>query len=353
MSAPSRPTIRLFDKFLFESCDPRVVPLIRIAYATLLVIYTLVWLRDAGHWFTDAGVLTAAASQQLHEMPRWSLLYALPSTLGVVQCCLGLLLLHSLLLALGCWSRVQVACIFVWLMSFQHRNLMICDGEDTVFRLFAFFMIFMPLDCGWSLARRWQGRPKPLATSADAWALRLMQIEVTMIYASTAWNKLQGESWQNGTALYYVTHMTDHFGRLPVPYALSDSLWFVRLTTWSVLAIECLLPVALWLKPTRRLAIAAGIALHLGIEASMHLFLFEWIMMVGLISFIRIGPPRAAGQQPELSAAGHSQSRQKYDSSATEYLTAMSDVSTGTPPLCSDSTPAMTMPEVNNVRSSG
>lgn len=274
------------DRFLFRSCDPRTASLIRIAYAVLMIINSLVYMRDARMWFTDAGVLSADTAWQMSGGEQLSLLYLLPSTVGIVQACLGMLLLHSILLLLGCWSRVQIACIFLWLLSLHHRNPLICDGEDTVFRWFAFLMIFMPLDCRWSIIGRWRGIAHCPASACDAWALRLMQIEVTLIYGSTAWNKWQGETWQNGTALYYVSHMTDYFGRLPVPLALSDSLWFIHVMTWSVLVVETILPFALWWRPTRVLAIVVAIALHLGIEASMNLFLFEWIMIVGVLSFL-------------------------------------------------------------------
>lgn len=327
-----------FDAFLFQSCDPRLAPLLRILYAFLLIVYTSIWLRDGGVWFSDAGVLSQATAEQLGDGRRWSLLFWLPGTAPVVYGCLTALLVQAVLLLLGCWSRFQMACIFVWLVSFQHRNPLICDGEDTVFRMFAFLMIFLPLDCGWSIVRSFSRRPRPAATSADAWALRLIQLQMTIIYASAAWTKLQGASWRDGTALYIVSHMNDHFGRLPWLAWWFDSLWLVQLQTWSVVAIEIFLPIALWLRPTRRLAIALGIVLHLGIEAIMNLFLFEWIMIVGLLAFVRL---------PKV------QVRQKYDLSGTEYLTSMSGVSTATPPLCSESTAAMTIPEVSSVRSIG
>lgn len=327
-----------FDRFLFQSCDPRLAPLLRIMYAFLLIVYTLVWMRDGALWFSDSGVLTQATAQEIGGTGRVSLLFLLPGTAFIAYACLSVLLAQAVLLLLGCWSRFQMACIFVWLVSFHHRNPLICDAEDVVFRLFAFLMIFLPLDCGWSLVRRFSRRPRSVATSADAWALRLIQLQMSVIYASAAWSKLQGASWRDGTALYIVSHMTDHFGRWPSLTAWLDSAWLVHLETWSVLGIESCLPVALWLRPTRRIAIIAGIVLHLGIEASMHLFLFQWIMMLGLLAFVR--PPRA-------------QVRQKYDWSGTEYLTPMSGVSTAMPPLCSESTAAITIPEVSNVRSTG
>lgn len=352
MSQPLHKLRDAFDRFLFQSCDPRMIPLVRMLTAFLLLIYTLVWMRDAQLWFTDEGVLRSATAQRLNN-GQLSLLFWLPSSTAVVTACLSCMLLQCVLLLLGCWSRFQAACIFVWLASFQHRNPLICDGEDTVFRLFAFLLVLMPLDCGWSLTKRiFGGAARPVGP-ADAWALRLMQLEITLIYASTAWNKLWGATWQNGTALYYVANMTDHFGRLPVPESLFDSLWFVRLLTWSVLAVEVLLPLALWVPATRRLAIVAGVGLHLGIEATMHLFLFEWIMIVGLLSFVqwpsRRSPP---ADEPQIEGGNH-QSRQKKDSLGTEYSTAISGVSTSEPSLPSDCTAAMTMPEVNSVRSIG
>jgi hypothetical protein len=284
---------RALDRFLFESCDVRIVPLLRIGFACLVIINTLVWMLDAELWFTDAGVLSSATAQHLNDRARWSLLFWLPSTLAVVKVCLSLLLLQSILLLVGCWSRFQMTCIFIWLVSFQHRNPLICDAEDTLFRWFAFLMVFLPLDCGWSLLSRIRANKLHINTKQSAtdpsaaWALRLLQLQMTIVYASATWNKLLGSTWRDGTALYYVSHMSDHFGRLPGSTWLFDSLWMVQFQTWAVLVVECLLPIALWIPQTRRLAIALGILLHLGIELTMHLFLFEWIMILGLLSFVK------------------------------------------------------------------
>ncbi len=258
----------------------------RIALASLLIVYTTIWMLDSDLWFTDAGVLTARTAQAQSNGEQLSIFFWLPSSPWLVRGFLVLLLLQCWLLLLGCWSRVQMACIFVWLVCFQHRNLLICDGEDTVFRLFSFMMIWMPLDHRWSLLRWRFGWPRSLAGCEHAWALRLIQFEVTAIYASNAWSKFQGDLWRDGTALYYVSKMQDMFGRGWLPGGLFEVEWFVRLATWSVLVCEMVLPVALWIGPTRRWAISLGVALHLAIEYSMNLFLFEWIMLVGLMAFV-------------------------------------------------------------------
>jgi hypothetical protein len=52
-----------------------------------------------------------------------------------------------------------------------------------------------------------------------------------------------------------------------------------------VLALEWGLPVLLWVKRSRKAAIIVGIAFHLAVDWTMNLFLFHWIMILGLVSF--------------------------------------------------------------------
>ncbi len=258
----------------------------RIAYGTLLLVYVAVWGLDASLWFTDEGVLRTETARQLGDYQNESLLFWLPSNRPVALTLLIVLWLQSLLLLLGCWSRLQVACIFVWLVSFQSRNPLIHDGEDIVFRLLSFFMIFMPLDHAWSLGRWLRGVPST-SGRADAWALRLVQFEVTAIYLSTALSKWQGVTWINGTALYYVSRMDDLYGRLWLPDRLFENAWTLHLATWGVLGVETTLPFLLWYPRTRRLGLGLAVGLHLSIEYAMHLFLFQWVMIVCLLSFVK------------------------------------------------------------------
>ena len=216
---------------------------------------------------------------------------------------LALMGLQSLLLLLGIVSRFQALSLFILITSFQSRNPLITDGEDTVLRLWLFFMMLMPLDYRWSLGgwlwRKWRGNAAPPESlsldsqaswpvMASAWGLRLVQIEITAIYLSTAWSKWQGETWRDGSALFYVSRMDDVFGRLWLPDTLFVTDWIVRMSTWSVLGLETLLPLLLWLPATRRLGVVLAIGLHLAIEYAMHLFLFEWIMIAGVLSFLAV-----------------------------------------------------------------
>ncbi len=285
---------RAYDRFLFGSCNPLTCVLVRVTYAALLIVYVGVWMLDGTKWFSDAGVLQAATAQVLSPTPAESIFQWIPSTPWVVNTCLGILMLQSVCLLLGIYSRFQAACIFVWLVSFQYRNPLILDGEDTVFRLFAFCLIFMSTDYAWSLSRRWWRPPLSLVDAvSQSWGLRLMQIHVVLIYASAAWNKLLGPTWQDGSAMFYVYQMEDLFGRGPLPISVLESEFMVRTVTWAVLVVESILPIALCVRRTRFVAVGVGIMLHLSMEYAMNLFLFQWIMIVGLLSFVDVRRDRA------------------------------------------------------------
>lgn len=358
MNRVSTRLVASFDRWLFDSCHPVVCSILRIAYASLLLVYWLVLYPELGYWFTDAGVLTSATAQHIGQGVYGSLLFWLPSDAATVRLLWWVMFVQTGLLWLGCFSRFQIACIFVGLVSFQHRNSFIFDGQDTMLRMLAFCMIFMPLDYRWSLGRRISHlarqalvrargqRPARLPSedlpsedlpsagqhSADghsaalgrlgarfnepaggtqrcesAWGLRLVQLQVSAVYLSTAWEKAQGNSWRDGTALYYVSRMDDLYGRFPLPDHWFETAWLLAAMTWGVVLLEGLLPVLLWCKPTRKWALLAAIGLHLSIEVTMHVFLFQWVMIISLLSFLpaeapSIGqPPPPMAEKPSLT----------------------------------------------------
>jgi hypothetical protein len=147
--------LRVWDRFLFDSCDPHVAPILRIGFAVLILIQTMVAWPDAAYWYTDEGVMQTQTAQGILDPGAWSLLNFLPSKPWAAILGLLCLVVHGVLMLLGCYSRFQAAGIFVWLISFQNRNPLITDGEDTLLRIFAFLMIFTGLS-----ARR---KSKPLS----------------------------------------------------------------------------------------------------------------------------------------------------------------------------------------------
>lgn len=295
--AAARSLAAWWHDFFHGPQDVRVCAAVRIAYAAVLLVNLAVLYPDLDLWYTDDGILTAAASKQIGEPFQWSMLWHLPSKSAVVHTCFWILTAHTVLLFVGLLSRLNAVCVLIWLLSFHNRNVQILDGEDFVFRLIAIFLVLMPCGAAWSIdawivhgvRRWWTGSPPATSYERPAWGLRLLQIQMAVIFFSAGLYKLGTEAWFDGTAIYYVARLDDYFGKFPVPTWLFDTPWTVALMTWGVVLGELLVPVLIWFRETRRLALLVAVLFHLSNEWTMHLFLFHWIMLVGWISFVQPG----------------------------------------------------------------
>lgn len=279
---------RAWNRFFHEPADPRIVGLLRMLYGTLALAYFGLMAPHVEFFWGEEGILPFDVSRTIIDPDAWTVFTWLPRTHAVLWACYGLALTHCVLLAVGLGSRFQAIGVFFWMISFQHRNNMIIDGEDIVFRLFAFFLVFMPLSQRFSVdavLRRKFGRPEPTASSG--WALRMLQIQMCLILWSAGLEKLGGADWWSGDAMYYVTQLDDLYGHWPVPDFVSQSLWLLRIATWTALLVELLAPVFVWFEETRRAALLVIVLLHFAMEYMMNLFLFEWIMIVGWASHAR------------------------------------------------------------------
>lgn len=279
-----------WNAFFFHPVDLRICSAIRIAFASLLLVNFALLGPDLFRWFGSQGVTRDMRLEEYLPPGSWSVLTWLPPTDTALATAYGVALLQAALLLVGLGTRLQAIGCFVWLVSFQNRNPMLWDGEDTVFRLIAGLLVFMPCGAAWSLDRLIERHFAPTVTrprEGVAWALKLLQLQMAIIFFATFVMKLQGVAWQDGVALYYVARLDEFFPRFPVPTAIFDQLWVVRLMTWGTLAIELAVPLLVWFRETRRTALVLALLFHLVCDYSMNLFLFHWIMLTGWLAFVR------------------------------------------------------------------
>lgn len=308
MSAPPwslKTTLRAlaegWNAFFHDPIDARVCAAVRIIFGALMLIHLAVLYPDLDLWFSEAGVLPREFSKGAVSPFTWSIFDRFPADPSVVQIGFWLSVLHAAALLIGLLPRLNALLLFVWLVSFQTRNSLITDGEDTLMRLLCFCLIWIPSGYCWSANRwlidRWQSWLGARSANATArgrfaissWGLRLMQIEMAAMLFSCGLVKLGGTAWIHGTALYYVSRLDDHFGRLPVPAWVFDTPWVVALITWLVLAVEVFVPVFIWFRETRLPCLLIVLAFHLANEWTMNLFLFHWLMICGWLSFLTPG----------------------------------------------------------------
>jgi hypothetical protein len=280
----SRTLEQAWSDFFGPPFDLRWAAAIRIGFALLVLVNLGVLGLDLNLWLGPSGVMPLDASRTVIDDSSHTIFELLPDTNSVIGICYGLAILHSFALLVGWFPRLQAFAVFFWLMAFQHRHMMIFDGEDQMFRLMAFFLAFVPTHHHWSVHTMWRGEHGPV--SGPAWGLRFIQIQLTLVYFSAGVAKLRGDLWLDGTAIYYVTHLDDAFGRFPFPYAIFESMAVIKTLTWMTIVLELALPVALWVPRTRMIAVVIAAIFHIGLDYTMNLNLFHPLMLVALLAFV-------------------------------------------------------------------
>jgi hypothetical protein len=153
------------------------------------------------------------------------------------------------------------------------------------------------------LLRILRGREGAEIEPRSPWAQRMIQFELSLLYfVSFCW-KIQGATWINGTALYYVYHL-DQLRRFPVPS------WFLRptvlkLATWWTLVLEFSLGVLIWIKDLRYILLALGLLLHLSLEYSLNTPMFQWDVLSAYVLFIYPADMQRAWNRISSRVAAH------------------------------------------------
>lgn len=273
-----------WNRFFHIGASPSAYAILRIGFGLVIAITFLTGWADAQKWFGPDGVLSFEASRAIVDPDTLTLFQLFPRSEVAVTVVYSLVIIQAMLLVFGIYGRFQAACLFVLLASFHHRNNAWCDAEDTLMRLACFYMIFMPLDASWSVRKLLPVARRELPKACPSWPLRLFHLQMAVIYLSTGILKLQGADWREGAAVYYSLNLVQYH-RFPLPQFMMQSLLFSQMSTWAVLALELALPFMLFVPRLRLFAIVSGIVLHLSIDYALNLFLFEWAMIVGLLSF--------------------------------------------------------------------
>lgn len=283
---------RAWSAFFETPADLRTIWFVRTMFAMIVLINLAFWAPDLELLFGEGGVLPGQTAWDLQRVWTPSVFKYLPATNAVLYTCFGILTLQTVLLLLGVYPRFQAVGVFIGLVSFHLRNVILWDSEDDVMRLVCLWLIFMPIH---RVGRRdllLRSIPSPVPgddapnATAPAWGLRMLQFQLCLIFFDTFCSKIQGEPWQNGTAIYYAMRLDEFSRSWIVPEFLISTPWIVKLMTWSVLLIEGLAPFLIWFKETRRPMLLCACAFHFGCMLMMHLFLFHPIMLCGWAAFL-------------------------------------------------------------------
>jgi hypothetical protein len=278
-----------WSRWVFAPMDTAPMAALRIAVGLLTIGWTLSLLPDARTFLSTSGVQ--------HDLPHYDS-GAWTVQLGSPYLVLTVLLAAAVALVVGWRTRIVSVIVAVLLVVIQRRDPWILNSGDLLLRELAFFVMLMPAGETWSLDARRRGVERLRAP----WALRLVQLQISALYLFSVWAKVRGTDWNDGTAVGVALQLED-LQRFAVPAAVSTSLLASAVFTYSSLAVEASLAFGLWLPRIRYWVMAAGVGLHLGIEASL---LIGWFSLAVISSYLAFFPPEhlrlIVGKAQELRA---------------------------------------------------
>ena len=256
----------MWKRFWFSEYDPMATALFRISLGTLLMVL-FAWSAPNWHRFYALdGILSRSDPHFSQLVPDWNACEWIDGVLPL-DALWGLGMAASVCFTIGLQTRLCTVVIYVLVSSMVHRTRQVTNGEDLVFRMLLFHSCFASLGRELSVDAWWRRRRhRPELPAPLIWPVRMMQINVALIYLISWPNKLLDDpAWMNGQAIYY-TMASNMWSREWDPWLVYR--WgglFSKLATWGTLLIEGAFPLLVWFPRTRSFVLVPIALLHLGI----------------------------------------------------------------------------------------
>lgn len=278
-----------WERFWFAPEPTSTLALVRIAAGLVAFAWGLSLWPDLFDLYAADGVLP---SQPGGGAGSWGPLGILGGDTALV-CFYAALLLGSMALALGLFTRLAALVVFLALLAFARRNPFVLNDGDALLRLLVLYLTLAPAGASLSLDRLRRAPESFWQFPARApWALRLIQLQLCAVYLSTLVQRLRGDYWTDGTAVAYVLRL-EELQRLPVSAVARDSLALAHVATFGTLAIELALALLVWNHRMRPWVLGLGVGLHLSIEYSLRVGFFSFAVLACYLAFVQPHTARA------------------------------------------------------------
>lgn len=277
----------IWDRLWFAKYDPLSASFFRIFLGALLIVYFIANYPNWERFFAADGIISLDVVDPARTQTDWVSIFYWTEGMVPIGVFWWIGLLASICFAIGFQTRASTITLFVLMVSMVHRNLTIVNGEDLTFRMVLFYSCFAPLNRTLSvdswIKRRWaekEGRVLP-SLLPDIWPIRLMQINIALIYVISLPNKFvddpSGWLWE-GTAIYWA--MTSNlWARWPWTEIFYGG-FLSKVITYGTVVVEAAFPLLVWFNRTRLYAIAGIAGLHLGIPILLKNITFFTLAMV-------------------------------------------------------------------------
>lgn len=265
-------------RYWFSEVDPHAYAAIRIALG-VVGLMGLVGLTPISMYWSPEGLAPAiGGGTGIRELLTSS---GLGDIAGYALC--ALLWVSFTCMVAGLWSSAAVTICFVGSALQGFWNPLPLSSSHKVLVALLFCLVWA--DSGRALSvdarrRREGGEPARVAI----WPLRLLRIQIGLIYFSSGLLKLLSESWRDGTAVRY-TLETNAFHRFPTT-ALAQWEWPLTALTYATVVWELAFIPLVLNRRTRTPTLLFGVLMHVGMAITLELGTFSAVMLTAYLAFV-------------------------------------------------------------------
>lgn len=291
----------LHPRYWFGRVDARPVAAFRVVFALLLLKDALYHTPLAHIFYSDSGIMPRSiVTTGFGRGWRFSLMDSIGDG-GVAALFFGLWAVVALLLLLGWHARLMSILNFIIILSVHERNALVLNGGDQAMRVLSFWAIFLPLSAYYSLdairnrrkaynhAGRWSALRADGAHTTFAFPLRMIQLQVALVYLFTFWLKLYSDLWLNGETIYHSLQLQSFASPIGDWLFSLQANGLYQLATIGTLVAEGFFIVGVFapiFQPRLKiLALVMGALLHIGIGVAMAIPNFSLVMMISYVLF--------------------------------------------------------------------
>lgn len=247
------------------------VRVFRTAIGLIMLAVVLSWLPGVYALFTENGLLqwVHVPLSNMKIGPNSLSIFALSDAVWFVYICYALLLAAVVAFLAGWQTRIASIVMFVLYTSFIIRNPAISYGGSDILGNILLLTLFLDTSA-----------KKP----AFVWPVRLMQLQLSVLYIFTAISKLRSATWFEGTKLYN--------SLMDPTYTYFDFSWLhsypfiIAVMTTGTIIVELQAGFLLNVPQARRYSLLLLIAFHIGIATTMNVHLFSEIMIACLTCYL-------------------------------------------------------------------
>ncbi|WP_437605108.1 HTTM domain-containing protein [Sorangium sp. So ce834] len=288
-------------RFAFAPASAMPLAVLRIGLASVLLLQAAMVGPALLELYGRSGILQGPLNDILArtDLVRigWLIDRLAPLGVGEASIVTGTGALYALaLVALLLGWRARGAAALAWL---THLMLMMTAdstnyGADNYANIFLFYLIWMPSGAALSLDRRLARVPAdPPATTRLS--LRVVQLHLCISYLASGLWKASGEQWWNGEAIWRSV-MLPAYRQVDFSW-LADHTWIPVIAGWLVVLVEVGYAFLIWPRRSRRIWVAATMALHVGIAVFMGLVVFGALMAALTFAAFGVRADRAAPER--------------------------------------------------------